>query len=143
MKKIELLVNLENYQNITFHANEGMDRLEAYEELLAYVEDWIGYSQYALKLANHIRKILGVDPYEVEYQEFEVVNEVEIKKQPKSTKKMEPNGLYNVAKTKCNKCNGYISWDGYNKDNPSPPIHVTMDGRIIGNGDCPMFDGGG
>lgn len=142
MKKIELLVNLENFQNITFFANEGKDRLEVYEELLVYVEDWIGYSPFALKLANHIRKILQLDPYEV-VNSLEVVEEVVIKKQPKSTKKVPANGKYKVATKRCDKCQGYISWDGYDNSNPSPPIHVTMDGRIIGNGDCPMFDGGG
>lgn len=143
MKKIELLLNLENFQNITFIANEGKDRLSAYEELLAYVEDWVGYTPYALKLANHIRKILQLDPYEVVYEGLEIVQEVEIEKQPKATKKVPANGKYKVANTKCNKCDGYISWDGYNKDNPTPPIHVDKDGAIIGNGDCPEYDGGG
>ena len=143
--KTELLLNLESFMNITFIGNEGKDRLDVYEEVLPYVEDWIGYNgaPHALKLANHIRKILGLDPHEVEYEGLTVVEEVEIKKQPKATKKIEPNGLYKVSNTKCNKCGGNISWDGYNKDDPSPPIHVTMDGRIIGNGDCPEFDGGG
>jgi len=67
--------------NITFIGNEGKDRLDVYEEVLPYVEDWIGYSQYALKLANHIRKILGLDPYGVENDGLRVVNEVEINKE--------------------------------------------------------------
>ena len=143
MKKIELLVNLENYQNITFVANEGKSRLDAYEELLPYVEDWIGYSPHPLKLANHIRKILGLDPHEVEYQELEVTEEVEIKKQPKSTKKIPANGKYKVANTICNICEGHISWDGFVKDTGMHPIHVDKDGNLMGNGDCPEYDGGG
>lgn len=71
--KIELLLNLESFMNITFIGNEGKDRLDVYEEILPYVEDWIGYNgaPHALKLANHIRKILGLDAYEVENEVLE------------------------------------------------------------------------
>ena len=141
--KIKLLINLENYQNITFVSNNGKSRLDAYEMLLICVEDWVGYSPHALKIVNHIRKILSLDPYEVVYEDLEVVQEVEIKKQPKSTKKIIANGKYKVASTTCNKCGGYISWDGYDKSNPSPPIHVDQNGNIEGNGNCPEYDGGG
>ena len=141
--KIELLVNLENFQNITFVSNDGKDRLEAYEELLVCIEDWVKFTPHALKLVNHIRKILHLDPYEVEYGGLEVVQEVEIKKQPKATKKVPANGKYKVANTICNICEGHISWDGFVKDTGMHPIHVDKEGNIMGNGDCPDYDGGG
>lgn len=85
--KIELLLNLENFMNVTFVSNDDRDRLDAYEELLPCIEDWIGYTSFALKLANHIRKILGLDPYEAEYDGLNVVQKVEIKELPKSNLK--------------------------------------------------------
>ena len=143
--KVKLLVNLENFQNIEFVSIESINRLDPYEEILPYVEDWIGYngSPHPLKLANHIRKILGLDPHEVEYEGLTVVEEVEIKKQPKSTKKIPANGKYKVANTICNICEGHISWDGFVKDTGMHPIHVDKDGNIMGNGDCPEYDGDG
>lgn len=64
-----------------------------------------------------------------------------LKKQPKTTKKIPANGQYKVAGSPCNRCNGYITWDGWVKGNP--PVHVDVEGKILGNGDCPNFEGGG
>ena len=148
--KTELLLNLENFMNITFIGNEGKDRLDVYEEVLPYVEDWIGYSQYALKLANHIRKILGLDPYEVENEELVVTQEVEIKKKvrklPKGTKKIDTAKVYNYkyadgSKRRCNKCQELLSFDEYNKETHPYGTHVDKDGHIIGDGECTLWEG--
>jgi hypothetical protein len=60
----------------------------------------------------------------------------EYEKLPKSAKKLDA-GAYTIAKTRCKFCGGRISWDGYSKDNPIPPIHVHKDGTIKGDGRCP------
>jgi len=44
---------------------------------------------------------------------------------------------YSIANKPCNKCNGLISWDGLDKDNPTPPIHVDENGFLIDDGSCP------
>ena len=148
--KIELLLNLENFQNIKFPSNGDGSRTDQYEEILPYVEDWIGYSQYALKLANHIRKILGLDPYEVENDGLRVVNEVEIKKDKKwteGTKMIDTARTYNYkfadgkART-CNKCQGFLSFDDYHRETHPYGTHVDKDGHIIGDGGCSEWDGG-
>lgn len=61
-----------------------------------------------------------------------------VKKQPIHTKKVVANGKYKVASKRCNKCQGFISWDGWTQG--TLPIHVNVDGIIVGNGDCPKGD---
>lgn len=60
---------------------------------------------------------------------------VGVEKQPINTKKVVANGKYKVASKRCNKCQGFISWDGWTQG--TLPIHVNVDGIIVGNGDCP------
>jgi len=75
------------------------------------------------------------------HEEYIRVEETKtLKKLPKSAKKIEAGATYRIAKTRCNKCDGRISWDGYDKDNPTPPIHVKKDGTIKGNGQCPEWE---
>lgn len=149
--KIELLVNIDNFQNIKFISNDDKSRLDGYEEVLPYVEDWIGYAPFALKLTNHLRKILNLDPYEVENEGLVVVQEVEIKKKvkklPKGTKKIDTSKVYSYKyadgnKRRCNKCQELLSFDDYDKETHPYGTHVDKEGHIIGDGDCSEFDGG-
>ena len=131
--KVKLLLNLENYQNITFVSNEGMDRLASYEELLPCVEDWIGYSPHALKLANHIRKILGLDPHEVEYEE---PKEIQFKKEVllvDTTINIEHEGRFYKKFITCKyKCGGLTSWaSDWQKGDQKLHIHPT-DYEVLG-----------
>lgn len=142
--KSELLVNLENFQNIKIISNDNGNRLEMYEEMLPYIEDWVTYSPHALKLANHIRKILSLDPYEVENDGLRVVNEVEIEKKDK---KIDTSKVYNYkfadGKTRtCNKCHEFLSFDDYHRETHPYGTHVDKDGHIIGVGGCSEWDGG-
>jgi len=45
--------------------------------------------------------------------------------------------IYKIASKVCNKCNGYITWDDWEKGRP--PLHVDADGRLLGDGDCPAY----
>ena len=148
--KIELLLNLENFQNITFISNDDKDRLDAYEELLPCVEDWVGYTPYALTLVNRLRKILSLDPYEVENEGLVVTQEVEIKKKvkklPKGTKKIDTSKVYSYkyadgSKRRCNKCQELLSFDDYNKEIHPYGTHVDQNGHIIGDGECTLWEG--
>ena len=130
--KTELLLNLENFMNITFIGNEGKDRLDVYEEVLPYLEDWIGYSQYALKLANHIRKILSLDPYEVENE----VPEQQFTKETivmDTTINIEHKGRFYKKFTLCRyKCGGLTSWPtDYKEGDQKLHIHPT-DYEVLG-----------
>ena len=44
---------------------------------------------------------------------------------------------YNVSKTRCLRCGGFVSWDDF--PNPRYPIHVDQEGNRIGDGSCPIF----
>jgi len=134
--------------NITFIGNEGKDRLDVYEEVLPYVEDWIGYNgaPHALKLANYIRKILGLDPYEVENE----VLEQQFTKETivvDTTINIEHEGRFYKKFILCKyKCGGLTSWaTDYKKGDQKLHIH-PIDHEVLGfatedmNGNfkCPM-----
>lgn len=53
-----------------------------------------------------------------------------------STARPGPGRRYKIAKRRCNRCGGLISWDLYNSGRKTP-LHVDRDGRQIGNGYCP------
>lgn len=59
---MKLKLNLQNFQNITFEPIKLATLEEQYIEMLEWVEGWIEYTPFALPLANHIRKILGLQP---------------------------------------------------------------------------------
>jgi len=46
---------------------------------------------------------------------------------------------YKISKNPCKKCGMAISWDGYDRNNPTPPIHVDSDGYMLGDGSCPSY----
>lgn len=59
MVKIEILVNLENFMNMTITAtNSSKDRFEQYREILVVLNDWVEYSKFARSLAEHMRWII-------------------------------------------------------------------------------------
>ena len=132
--KIELLLNLESFMNIKFPSNGDGDRLDQYEEILPYVEDWIGYNgaPHALKLANHLRKLLGLDPYEVENE----VHEQQFTKETivmDTTINIEHKGRFYKKFTLCRyKCGGLTSWaTDYKEGDQKLHIHPT-DYEILG-----------
>ena len=43
-----------------------------------------------------------------------------------------------ISTTCCKKCQGHISWDDY--ETTGRPIHVDINGFVIGNGDCPKWE---
>ena len=43
-----------------------------------------------------------------------------------------------ISSTLCKKCQGHISWDDY--ETTGRPIHVDMNGFVMGNGDCPKWE---
>ena len=148
--KVELLVNLGNFQNIKIISNDDKGRLDGYEEILPYVEDWISFTEFALPLVNHIRKILSLDPYEVENEGLVVTQEVEIKKKvkklPKGTKKIDTSKVYNYRYTdgrerRCNKCQELLSFDDFNRETHPYGTHVDKDGHIVGDGECTLWEG--
>ena len=60
---MKIKLNLEHFQNITLYAPKELDKEGQYVVLLEQVEDWIGFTPHAKPLANHLRKILGLQPY--------------------------------------------------------------------------------
>ncbi len=134
-------------------AMEGLMKLES-EELIK-VGDVIGVMgiekemmhekrSAELKLENkngdivEVKKIRKASPgFNEEKLGFEGVTELikkTIPKQPKNTKKINPNGKYTVAKKPCRTCGGLISWGGWSQG--SLPVHVNKEGIIMGNGGC-------
>ena len=43
-----------------------------------------------------------------------------------------------ISITRCNKCQGRISWDDY--ETTGRPIHVDINGFVMGNGACPKWE---
>jgi len=60
------------------------------------------------------------------------------KKLPKSTKKI-ASETHKISGTTCNQCGGHISWDM--RPERKLPLHVDENGRIVGTGDCPEWEG--
>lgn len=50
-----------------------------------------------------------------------------------------PDRIYKIANTICNKCNGLISWDDFDKQTHPFSTHVDGKGKIIDDGDCPVW----
>ena len=48
-------------------------------------------------------------------------------------------GEYTVGKKGCNKCNGKITWDNYDKETHPYPDHINEDGELILDG-CPEYN---
>lgn len=68
-----------------------------------------------------------------------IISLLEVKKPNSIKKTTSGRKIYSIASKPCNKCNGTISWDGFDKDNPTPPIHIDQNGFIIDDGSCPEF----
>ena len=75
---------------------------------------------------------------DLEYVEEEV-KKVGFKKLPKSKKKLDA-VKHKISNKPCRTCGGFISWDGFDKADPTPPLHVNKDGVIIGTGSCPEWE---
>ncbi len=58
----------------------------------------------------------------------------------KGTPKIDTSKVYKISGTACNICGGKISWDL--RPERLTPLHVNKDGKQIGNGDCPDYNGG-
>ena len=43
-----------------------------------------------------------------------------------------------ISSTLCKKCQGHISWDDY--ETTGRPIHVDINGFVMGNGACPKWE---
>lgn len=56
--KLEMTVNLGNYQNIKITTNEYIKELEAYKELFLLVFDWVDYHPNAVHLAKHLKWLI-------------------------------------------------------------------------------------
>ena len=70
---------------------------------------------------------------------------VETLKQEDKTNPIDSGKVYNFKKKDgtpltCNQCKGYISWDL--RPERSYPLHVDLEGHILGTGDCPNYEGG-
>ena len=131
--KVELLVNLGNFQNVKIISNDDKGRLDAYEELLPYVEDWISFTEFALPLVNHIRKILSLDPHEVEYEESKEIQFTKEVLLVDTTINIEHEGRFYKKFITCKyKCGGLTSWaSDYKKGDQKLHIHPT-DYEVLG-----------
>lgn len=131
----------QDYQSISYHISitvEGNDIDDMRESALSAL------ILLEIKEQEHCRDVIGAEEVIKEIKENnttlpEKVMIPEIpnfdKKQPKTTKKIVANGKHKVAGKRCDRCQGFISWDGWSQG--SLPIHVDVDGIIVGNGDCP------
>lgn len=104
-------------------------------------------------LLDHLKGLPGVRDLKVlrcvKIKEKEEIRTIKMENQPikkHDVPKIEMGKVYNYRKKDgteqtCNKCGGLISWD----DRPQRlyPMHVDDKGQIVGDGDCPMFPGGG
>lgn len=68
-----------------------------------------------------------------------IISLLEDKKQNSIKKSAAGKKKYSIANKPCNKCNGLISWDGFDKESPTPPIHVDESGFLIDDGTCPEY----
>lgn len=82
-------------------------------------------NEFETKVIEGLAKIISL---------LEVDKPTTVKKSTSGSKKK-----YSIANKPCNTCSGLISWDGFDKDNPTPPIHVDKNGLIIDEGSCPDY----
>lgn len=57
--KLEITLNLGNYENIKFETNEYKTLINCYAEMDGFLGDWINYTDNAKKLLKQILKITG------------------------------------------------------------------------------------
>ena len=134
----------ENYQSINYQASITIiaDRDDGVKEVKEMALSEL--IMIELHEQDHCRDIIGAEAELKEIKQTEdttppkEITTTEIKKQPKNTKKVPANGKYKVASKRCNKCQGFITWDDWSQG--SLPIHVDVDGIIAGNGACPKGD---
>jgi len=81
MAKIKFKVNLENFMNMTIIPCSDVKE-EVYEEVLKVLMDWETYSVYAHNLANHIRKILGIEEKGIVQEAKDIIKTAQ-KEEPK------------------------------------------------------------
>jgi hypothetical protein len=141
----------QNYQSVDYHVGitiEGTTVKDTVEDMIQRaISELSSMETWEQDRCRNVIDVISLEENR-EYKETvdnasekPITREPAVRKQPKSTKKIVANGKYKVAGSPCNRCNGYITWDGWVKG--SPPIHVDIEGNIQGNGDCPDFDKGG
>ena len=143
--KINLKLNIGNFQNIDIESNFE-NKMDCYKQIHDVLIDWVDITSNAVKLRDHLALILrpyleSLDP-DLEYpiEKLEVTEEVvKPKKLPKSKKKLDA-VKHKVAGKPCRTCGGFISWDGYDKSDPTPPLHVNQEGIIMNDGNCPEWE---
>lgn len=65
--KLEITLNLGNYENIRIETNDHKSTANCYAEIYAFLIPWTSYTDNAKKLLEHISKIIGKGT-PVEYQ---------------------------------------------------------------------------
>jgi len=56
--KITLKLNIGNYQNLDIQSSEYDNKEDCYQEIYDVLQDWVGITDNATKLRNHIEGIL-------------------------------------------------------------------------------------
>ena len=149
--KITIKLNIGNYETIDFETNENDNIDDCYKDTLDFLADWEelgGKRQF-----DKIRSLLGIEVSEEARQIMDelkqedavedtltVVQEVSTPIKRPNAPKIEMGKIYKLAGKPCKTCGGFISWDDYSESNKYP-VHVSKDGKIIGDGTCPEYGG--
>lgn len=136
--KITLKLNIGNYQSIDIESDDLPTKANCYEQICRVLKDWETITDNATQLIG----VFAVHIPDLEYpiEKLEVTEEVvKPKKLSRSTKKLDA-VKHKISNKPCRTCGGFISWDGFDKADPTPPLHVNKDGVIIGDGSCPEWE---
>ena len=57
--KLTIKLNIEEFQNLDCETNEYEEVIDCYTEILDFLDGWIDYTPKAVRLRNHIRKLLA------------------------------------------------------------------------------------
>ena len=157
--RLKLLLNIENFQNVTHYTAEHSDIKDCYREQVIFLQDWVAYTPYAGKLLTHILKILGEIPVgeisvvpegRVDIVKVKPVKDASLGKSLNNSIPADSNPfeysndildyskVYKINSIKCTKCNGTISWD-LRDTGRKFPLHVDKDGKIFNGGECIAF----
>ena len=118
-----------------------VELLQAFEDLGKKFDNLINGKSYFLKVGEkgpsiEVKKVpekestkKGAGP-----QDQKIITERKTKVKEEKTRRK----VVKISTTCCKKCQGHISWDDY--ETTGRPIHVDINGFVIGNGDCPKWE---
>lgn len=141
--KLEITLNLENYENIRFETNEYKSLTNCYAEIHDFLLFWTSYTDHAKKLLEHISKMTKSSNKPTQMMTALDLENIEIADRMAAKTSKIQEKIYNIASKsgqpyKCSKCGGFISWDL--RPERVHPLHCDKLGQIIGDGDCPAYN---